>query len=364
MSRAHKLSPEAEQLIYLAACMVNQTPPDQELVSHMDPVSVLDFASLHQMTGLAACGMKAGGVTSGLLESKLEKARLINLIFDSDREEILQALEKEQIWYMPLKGTVMKSYYPQPWMRQMSDNDILFDASRAQDVRTIMESLGYSTEIFDSEHRDDYERPPVSHFEMHRMFFSETADARLYHYYQDFRKRLLGDGLTKHFSKEDFYIYMIAHEFSHYHWCGTGLRSLLDTYVYLERFEKELDWQYILGEMQAIGIAEFEERNRTLARKVYTDGKPQGLTREEARMLTYFATSGAYGTSEHNIENQIRAEGRLRYLKRRIFVSMEGIRNTFPFFYRHKVLLPFLPFYRVYRSWENAKEEIKALFRR
>jgi len=364
MKRVRKVSREAEQLIYLAACAVNQISPDHELVSRMDVEAVLKFASHHQMTALAAAAMKAGGLTDSILDRKLEKAKLINLMFDADRADILRELEKKQIWYMTLKGTVLKQYYPQAWMRQMSDNDILFDATRAEDVRMIMESLGYTTEIFDSEHRDDYERPPLSHFEMHRMLFSSTADERLYRYFRNFREHLRGDGLIRHLSDEDFYIYMISHEFSHYNWCGTGLRSLLDTYVYLKEFADTLDWQYIGDEMRSIGIADFEEKNRLLAQKAYADGRPEKLTREEAGMLSYFATSGAYGTSEHNIENQIKAVGRYRYLLRRTFISMEGIKNTFPFFYRHKILLPLLPFYRIYRSWENAKEEILALLRR
>ena len=39
---------------------------------------------------------------------------------------------------MPLKGSVIKDLYPRMGMRQMSDNDILFDAERTKDVRTII----------------------------------------------------------------------------------------------------------------------------------------------------------------------------------------------------------------------------------
>lgn len=48
--------------------------------------------------------------------------------------------------------------------------------------------------------------------------------------------RLLGDGYEKHFSREDFYIYLVAHEYKHYFLGGTSLRSLADTYIYLKKY--------------------------------------------------------------------------------------------------------------------------------
>ena len=86
-----------------------------------------------------------------------------------ERKAIFEEFGKNGIWYMPLKGAVLKDYYPLPVMRQMSDNDILFDASRADDVKMIMESLGFTSVYFDTGHQDDYQKAPVSHFEMHRM---------------------------------------------------------------------------------------------------------------------------------------------------------------------------------------------------
>ena len=67
---------------------------------------------------------------------------------DIDKARLFERMEKGQIWYMPLKGTVIKELYPSIGMRQMSDFDILFDKKYAENVREIMLDLGFTCEHF------------------------------------------------------------------------------------------------------------------------------------------------------------------------------------------------------------------------
>lgn len=46
-------------------------------------------------------------------------------------------MEQRGIWYLPLKGIILKEFYPSVGMRQMSDNDILFDEAFAEQVRGV-----------------------------------------------------------------------------------------------------------------------------------------------------------------------------------------------------------------------------------
>ena len=212
----------AEVLLYLASCMVNQEEVDPQSIASVDLSELSVMADAHRLTAIVAFALEAAGVR-----------------VDRFLQGILKAFEEKQIWYMPLKGIILKKFYPQTGMRQMSDNDILFDAEKAKDVHEIMVSLGYETEIYDEGHRDDYRKLPMFHFEMHRVLFDEkTLPESLYRYYRDVRRLLIkdsGNHFGYHLSDEDFYLYMIAHEYKHFAWGGTGLRSLLDTYVYLKK---------------------------------------------------------------------------------------------------------------------------------
>lgn len=45
--------------------------------------------------------------------------------------------EKAGIWYLPLKGVILKEMYPVYGIRQMADNDILFDFTYRKEVKDI-----------------------------------------------------------------------------------------------------------------------------------------------------------------------------------------------------------------------------------
>jgi hypothetical protein len=142
---------------------------------------------------------------------------------------------------------------------------------------------------------------------------------------------------------------MVAHEYKHFSRGGTGLRSLLDVFVYLRRFNGVLDWDYIDGEISRLGITEFEKQNRDLACRLYGGGQ---IDRKDDAMLDYMTEAGTYGRFETKVMNDIRfaGGGKLRYAFSRIVLPMEVVAHSFPFFYKHKLLLPLLPFYRLFKA--------------
>lgn len=156
---------------------------------------------------------------------------------DIERERLFARLDEEKIWYVPLKGCVLQDFYPTYGMRQMSDNDILFDASRDLEVKSIMESIGFVNIHFGLMNHDVYHKDPECNFELHRCLFDESYEPRLYEYYKDVDQLLVSDcdgTEARHFRDEDFYIYLISHEYKHFSTAGTGIRSLLDTFVFCE----------------------------------------------------------------------------------------------------------------------------------
>ncbi len=208
-----------------------------------------------------------------------------------------------------------KDYYPKLGMREMADYDILYDVKKSGEVKTIMESLGFSVERYDTtSNHDVYYKKPVSNFEMHRSLFGIFHEDALSNYYSNVSDRLLKDDDNNygyHFSPEDFYIYMIAHEFKHYSRGGTGIRSLLDTYVFLNRVG-DLDWNYINGEFEKLGIKDFALKDRELAFSLFDHSS---MATENNEMLMYMLGSGVYGNADNLVSNGIAKSGsRLQYI--------------------------------------------------
>ena len=358
---------ETQDLIYLIACAVNGVKPDPNRVTSMDLDSIYTLASRHMLAAAVAPALKAAGIQDKRFAKALEHSVLKSSTMDMEMDALFAELDAAGIWHMPLKGTVLQHLYPVYGMRQMSDHDILFDADRVDDVKAIMEGLGFSTEHFGTSNHDIYHKEPVSNFEMHRALFALSINEKLYEYYKDVGKRLLGERYEKHLSPEDFYLYVTAHEYKHYSISGTGLRSVLDTYVYLKK--TKLDMDYVVAEAEKLGMAEFEAHNRSLALHLFSG---EELTEADKEMLDYILSSGVYGTLNHRVENNIRklGGGKIRYALNRFFVPIsrknknyEKFAGFYPFFYKHRFLLPILPFYRVLRGLKNGKmtRELKAL---
>ncbi len=358
-------------VVYLASCAVNGEVPDAERVGAMRLEALHHAADSHMLTAITARMLAAAGVKDPAFLQDEAKASRKAVVLDADRAAVLAGLEKAGIWYMLLKGSILKDCYPGFGMRQMADVDILFDADRAEDVRDIMLSLGFTAKSFRGGEHDSYSKPPVSSFEMHRTLFGLSKKKKVQAYYADVKSRLVKDednAFGWHFTPEDFYVYMTAHEYRHYYNGGTGLRSLLDVYVFLKKYGDSLDRDYLGGVLNALGYTKFERKNRELAMRLFGGEELTGSDRE---MLDYILFSGTYGNVQNRVKNRLRKTGngpwaKVKYLFGRVFVSRELLRISYPVFAKYPILLPFFPFYRLYRSLKNGRKgavlaELKAL---
>ena len=360
-----------EDVIYLARCAVNGEKPDAARIAGMDLRQLYRAADRHMMTAVTAAALEQAGIKDAAFVQAQAKAMRRNAALDAELTRIASALEDAGIWYMPLKGAVIKDWYPRFGMRQMSDYDVLFDDARSDEVRAIMEGMGYTIDDYGRTHQDLYQKPPFYVFEMHRRLFDYNEKLPAFRYYADVKSRLLpdGEGCRLRFAPEDFYVYMLAHEYKHYVGRGSGLRACLDLYVVLRRFGDSLDKSYIAGELQKLGLTEFERVSRELACALFGDGE---WTAETKAVLENRLLAGVYGSEENRVSRDVKqlgggAAGKLRYVLGRLIVSRQTVQEAYPFFWKHKVLLPLLPAYRLARGiaidGPRVRTELAALLR-
>lgn len=333
----------AEDMIYLVSCAVHQTLPDAVRVRDMNLEEVYRTADSQLLAAAAASALEAAGINDPAFRQARAKAIRKTALMDAEMQALFNRLDGAGIWHMPLKGTVVKDYYPVYGMRQMADRDILVDAGRAADVRRIMEELGFTTQSFGTGNHDVYFKEPVCNFEIHRSLFGPVHDPKLRAYYQNVEERLIPcAGQERRFSPEDLYVYVIAHEYKHYVACGTGLKSVLDTYVLLTK--ESLDMRYVAAETEKLGIRSFEERNRSLALHLFAGA---ALTEEDQKMLAYILTSGTYGTMAHFVENGIAEKGRWKFFLSRLSLPREVLASMYPVLKKAPFLYPVFWTYRL-----------------
>ena len=173
-------------MIYLAACALHHEIPSAERIASMSLPDVYRFAKHHGMQAITFIGLSlrlsAEPGTAEKIDSELLKewsdanAKAIrkNILFDAERRNLFDFLNEHGIWHMPLKGVILQDFYPEYGMRQMVDNDILFDSNFRETVREYFLSNGYTGVEKEDESHDVYRKRPVYNFEMH--FFSVPSD--------------------------------------------------------------------------------------------------------------------------------------------------------------------------------------------
>ncbi len=356
-------------MLYLTVCAVNKIKPDSDKIKNMDMEKLYQMCQFHKLTAIVCMALESAGILNKKFTEAKSKAIRKNILLDAEREKICADFEKNHIWYMPLKGVILKEMYPKIGMRQMADNDILYDRTGQKQVMNYMKKCGYTAESVGKCHHDTYMKPPIYNFEMHTELFSENYDKKIYAYYSDVRNRLVkdnGKNYAYHFTDEDFYVYMTAHEYKHYSGGGTGLRSLLDCYVYISKKGELLNRDYINRQIKMLGITDFERERRMLSEKVFSAPALAELTGKETEMLEYYLFSGAYGTM-HNVVNsrmnmlsqKTGSNSKLRYVWSRIFPPMDFYKQYFPFFYRHKLLIPLAWAFRLVRGVTFRRKRVK-----
>lgn len=370
----NELTKSGYDMLYLSLCAINDITPNRELLDKMNTDLLFSICRSNSLTALVCCALeKVVTPEHRWLEAK-GKAIRKNLLLDIERGRITAFMNECGIKHMPLKGVILKELYPQAGMRQMADNDIWYDEKYSKELEVFMKKLGY-TDISVGGNHDCYKRPPIYNFEMHRTLFSRVYEP-FYSYYTDLDRLLITDsdsGYACHFSNEDFYVFMIAHEYKHYSYGGTGFRSILDCCVYLKKYGDKLNFKYIEKETDKLQLSNFEQKQRRLCKKL-NEVQLDTLDTSEQEMLEYCFLSGTYGNMENLVSGRLKklsdsgkitSKTKRRYVISRIFPPMEFYKIHYPFFYKHKALIPLCFFIRAYngifKKRINLKKEIQII---
>ena len=105
-------SKTAQDVIYLVSCSANGRKPEMVQVGAMDLDQVFSFASRHKVAALAAAALVQAGCKDQRAQEITAREFRRAVIFENALEEVKKGLTERGIWFMPLKGAVLKKYYP------------------------------------------------------------------------------------------------------------------------------------------------------------------------------------------------------------------------------------------------------------
>ncbi len=261
-------------------------------------------------------------------------------------KSICEALEEKKIPHMPLKGSVIRAFYPQPWMRTSCDIDIYVQESELDAAaKAIVEKLGYRNDGKGS-HDMQMFAPNGVHLELH---YDLIEDSR----YPKLKKVLSGiwenavpareSGYTYKMTDEDFYFYHIAHAAKHFRNGGCGIRPFIDLW-YLEK-SLPYDREKAEKSLQECGLLKFTQTARKLVGVWLGMEEHDELSKE---MAAFVLSGGVYGVLENRVAVQT-TKGRFAYFLYRVFPPYRELKNQYLILRKYPILYPFY----IVRRWFN-----------
>lgn len=320
----------------------NLTEDERALYSTDALSQLLKITDTHKVAHLLILGLKQNGLLPAE-NPELEK-QLLKVIFQYERanreyEKLCGILEKAQIPFLPLKGAVLRAYYPEPWMRTSCDVDILLqeaDVQKAADF--LIKEHGYT---FRSQSTHDIAliTPGKLAVELHHTLIEDKyAQA-----YTDVLKSawdtaVLRAGYANWYEMPDemFYFYHLAHMAKHFSEGGCGIRSFLDLWL-LDKLQNANIAKRNSLLVQG-GLLPFAEGARKLSRVWFGDEDHDALTRQ---METFILQGGTFGNIRTMVAIQQKQKGgRLNYILPKIFLPYEILKGQYPVLQKHPWLTP------------------------
>ena len=336
---------------------------------------IFEFAKYHSLSYMAYCAIRNSSFTlDDELENEWSTRNSLNLVKyynqEYERERLCELLSKAGISYLPMKGSVIRDLFPSPEMREMCDLDILVHPEDIERVHEIMLADGYSfMKDMTTSHDREYHKLPYLNVEIHTYLLPQ--DNKLFSYYSDCWDKFMcrEDGLRHYMTFEDSYIYMLAHAHKHFYLDGTGIRSVLDVYLMQNKHMFTTDREYVVSELNKLGILDFANIFERLADCWFAKESaeiPQDLLVYHFRVLE----SSTYGdnTLKSNALGIIETGKTLHTAKliiavKKIFPPYRSMRKKFPIL---KYFPPFLPFFWLVRWVKTVfvkPERIASFFR-
>lgn len=211
------------------------------------------------------------------LEQEFNGSLFHAIHLQTEKSAIFSSFAKANIPFVPIKGAVLASYYPEPALRTMGDLDLLIHPEDRDSTRDILKSLGYSVTRW-SEREWDYAKHLV-HLELQAdlLHGSATKDSSIRDYINDYwpHVRPVNDGSELALELEFHLLYLIAHIAKHLRSAGVGLRQFFDLSVLTEYPGFQINWELFREEAEAARLWEFSKSCFTLCHRWF--GSPQVL---------------------------------------------------------------------------------------
>lgn len=331
-------------LLRTAVFEVKLTQNEKEKYSSDMLQDLFEVAQKHDVEHLLAFGLRKNGLMPN--ENMDIRKKILKAVYRYDRlnqeyENICSAFEDAQIPFLPLKGSVLRSYYPEPWMRTSCDIDILVHEE------DLGKAIAYLTGECDynegdrTTHDVSLFSPQGVHLELHYDLAEEgCANNAISILSEVWGNVSLHEGSYYWYEMNDefFYFFHIAHMAKHFETGGCGIRPFIDLWI-LDHM-KNVEQSFRDELLKRGKLLTFADKVRTLSGVWFEQKEVDTIS---LQMQDFILHGGSYGSIDNRIAlNQKDRGGKFGYLMSRIFVPYEKLKRYYPILEKMKWLTPLM----------------------
>lgn len=332
-----------KKLTEILSAAVNGRVENAELakrISGNDLVHIYRLAKRHDLAHVVSSFVYSNGIEVGEeLKNLLQSAEYASIYRHEQMRfafgQICSAFDAANIPYVPLKGFVIRDFYPYETMRTSCDIDILVHEEDLDKAIKCLEERGYRAGK-KCYHDVSLFSPNQIHLELHFNIkeYTDSLDVILKDAwkYTSFTKNCRYD-----FNKEFFIYYIYAHMAYHFVGGGCGIRTLMDIWV----MEHKMDAPYSYAEkmLKKAGIYKFAAEMSRIANLCFGEGT---IDEFSDAVVEYIYNGGVYGNAENKLAAyKSKNKGSFSYLLERIFLPYKAMTVLYPSLKKHPYLLPF-----------------------
>ncbi len=328
------------------------TEQQQEQLTDETLSALYTAAQRHDLAHLLAGALeKANCTADDALMQKLKKARYMAVYrYEQIRyelESVCAAFGEAHIEYMPLKGSVLRAQYPEPWMRTSCDIDVLVkpqDLEQASQVLT--DKLGYRKHL-DGTHDISFFSPGGLHVELHYDTVEENRAVRAGDVLRSvWESSSTENGTLYRMSDAMFYFYHVAHMAKHIEVGGCGVRSFMDLWILNHAVGADTEGRAALLEQG--GLSRFADVATQLSERWFSDKAVDEIALLLEEFILY---GGVYGNVETLTAVQEQRRGsKWTYRLTLVFPPYRSLKYQYPVLERHAWLYPFGLVYRIIKK--------------
>lgn len=334
---------------------------------------IFKLASIHKVVPLiyeSACKTESFKEVDRNLSNYFKTSSIQIIYSQIQRSDRFLQLYKEfndaGIKLLVFKGIILRELYHIPDERISGDEDLLVEDKNLNKVIEILEANNMERVLSDEEEADVYHyfcKRTGLHLELHTTLFGENTPTNkkmgqiFKNVFQNSDTVKINSVEVHTFSINEHFLYVICHAIKHFVSCGTGIRQVCDIMMYINKYEKDINWDYIWREITSLGYDTLLVNMIQISidylgldenKIVYEKNKNSYYINTES-LIEDIMEGGIYGFSTQARLNSANmsldalneeSKSKLKSNFAAIFPKVENLKGRYKYLERYPVLLP------------------------